>query len=116
MGSRLDSNRAILGSIDSTLKVIGDTSGGGGFDTSGLYGDFTRLGRFLGVALWGYPCDTTGGRKCDNAYIGADGLTNARTDFAAAGSALVDSINGGAVGDSLARWSQVITDGGGVLW
>ena len=115
LGSRLDSNRFILGSIDSTLKALGDTSGGGGFDTSGYMAILRGWGDSLGVALWGYPCDTTGGRKCDNAYIGADGLENARSDFAAAGSALVDSINGGAVGDSLARWSQVITDGGGVL-
>lgn len=115
LASRLDSNRAILGSIDSTLRAIGDTSGGGGFDTSGYMAILRGLGDSLGVALWGYPCDTTGGRKCDNAYIGADGLENARNDFKAAGSALVDSINGGAVGDSLAKWSQVITDGGGVL-
>lgn len=115
LASRLDSNRAILGSIDSTLKALGDTSGGGGFDTSGYMAILRGWGDSLGVALWGYPCDTTGGRNCDNEVIGADGLANARSDFAAAGRALGDSLNGGAVGDSLAHWSQTLSSGGGVL-
>lgn len=115
IGSRLDSSRSLLASIDSTLKGLGDTTGGGGYDTAGFMATLRAWGDSLSAAVWGYPCDTTGGRKCDNAYIGADGLTNARRDFAQAGSALVDSINGGAVGDSIAKWSQELASGGGAL-
>lgn len=115
IGSRIDSSRSLLASIDSTLKGLGDTTGGGGYDTAGFMATLRAWGDSLNAAVWGYPCDTTGGRKCDNAYIGADGLTNARRDFALAGSALVDSINGGAVGDSIAKWSQELASGGGAL-
>lgn len=108
-GAAMDSVRNdYLGGIDSALT---DTSGGD-YDTSGFMSEIRGWGDSLAAAVWGYPCDTTGGRSCDNAYIGSNGLATAQQDLKNAYAAGADSIKNGAFGDSLRHWSNLITNNG----
>lgn len=104
----LTEQNGVLNGIDSALT---DTSGGA-YDTSGFMSEIRGWGDSLAAAVWGYPCDTTGGKKCDNAYIGSNGLATAQQDLKNAYSAGVDSIKNGAFGDSLRHWSNLITNNG----
>lgn len=105
-GARLDSLRM---GLSSTFADWSDTSGAvAGGDTTGKGAALDALGDTLTNALWGYPCDTTGGKTCNTAYIGANGLTNARTGWQDAADALGDTLTGGAVQDSLKSWANKI--------
>lgn len=108
-GASLDSARNdYLGGIDSAMT---DTTGGA-YDTSSFMSEIRGWGDSLAAAVWGYPCDTTGGRKCDNAYIGSNGLATAQQDLKNAYEAGADSIKNSAFGDSLRHWSNLITNNG----
>lgn len=109
----IDSLYSLRTGLDSTFADWSDTSGAAAAgDTTGKGGELDALGDSLGVALWGYPCDTTGGKSCNTAYIGANGIANARNGWKGAADALGDSLNGGAVKDSINSWTNKIVNNG----
>lgn len=109
----IDSLYSLRMGLDSTFADWSDTSGAAaGGDTTGKGGELDALGDTLANALWGYPCDTTGGKSCNTAYIGADGIANARNGWKGAADALGDSLNGGAVKDSIDSWTDKLVKNG----
>lgn len=109
----IDSLYSLRTGLDSTFTEWSDTSGAAaGGDTTGKGGELDALGDSLGTALWGYPCDTTGGKSCNTAYIGANGIANARNGWKGAADALGDSLNGGAVKDSVNSWTNKLVNNG----
>lgn len=109
----IDSLYSLRAGLDSTFADWSDTSGAAaGGDTTGKGGELDALGDTLESVLWGYPCDTTGGKSCNTAYIGADGIANARNGWKGAADALGDSLNGGAVKDSVNSWTNKIVNNG----
>lgn len=113
MREGIDSIYSLHRGLDSTFADWSDTSGAAaGGDTTGKGGELDALGDSLENALWSYPCDTTGGKSCNTAYIGADGIANARSGWKGAADALGDSLNGGAVKDSVNAWTNKIVNNG----
>lgn len=109
----IDSLYSLRTGLDSTFAAWSDTSGAAAAgDTTGKGGELDALGDSLASALWGYPCDTTGGKSCNTAYIGANGIANARNSWKAAADALGDSLNGGAIKDSVNSWTNKIVNNG----
>jgi hypothetical protein len=109
----IDSLYSLRTGLDSTFTAWSDTSGAAAAgDTTGKGGELDALGDSLAGSLWGYPCDTTGGKSCNMAYIGADGIANARNGWKVAADALGDSLNGGAVKDSVNSWTNKIVNNG----
>ena len=113
IGQRLDSNLAVLGSLDSTLSLFGDSAGAVlGGDTSGKGAILESYGDSLENSLWSWPCDTTGGNSCGSAYIGANGLQNAKNSWKNSADALGDSLQHGAVNDSVNSWKNKLVNNG----
>lgn len=109
----IDSLYSLRTGLDSTFADWSDTSGAAAAgDTTGKGGELDALGDSLANALWGYPCDTTGGKSCNTAYIGANGIANARNGWKGAADALGDSLNGGAIKDSVNSWTNKIVNNG----
>lgn len=109
----IDSLYSLRVGLDSTFADWSDTSGAAaGGDTTGKGAELDALGDSLAGALWGYPCDTTGGKSCSTAYIGANGIANARNGWKGAADALGDSLNGGAVKDSINSWTNKLVNNG----
>lgn len=91
-----------------TGVLAGDTTGTGVLDSLGAFGDSLAAGTWSGG--WG-DCDTTGGNKCDSQFIGEGGLDSAGNAIKGSIGALGDSLANGVVGDSLAAWQGLFTNG-----
>lgn len=105
------------------FEILGFLKGVFGGDTTANY-DTTGWGRVNDTAkaqldsalkkgdwVTSLGCDTTGGRKCDNSIIGANGLDSAKSSLKATFTQLGDTLRNGAFGDSLANWSSKFTAG-----
>ena len=100
------SDSALMAAIwgDTAGHSLGDTSGWG--DSLGwLQGKIDSLG--LGAGAYG-ECDTTGGKTCDEQYIGKDGLATATGKYRGLAKDLRDSVlENGPVHDSVQAWSNL---------
>lgn len=107
---KLDSISGGIYSLDSTFAYWGDSSNwrvdsagwGGKYDSLKDWGD--SLTGVMGDWLQG--CDTTGGRHCDDIYIGSHGLDSATSGMKGAAGALRDSMLNGRFADSLNLWAS----------
>lgn len=107
---KLDSISGGIYSLDSTFAYWGDSSNrkvdsagwGGKYDSLKDWGD--SLTGAMGDWLEG--CDTTGGKHCDNIYIGSHGLDSATSGMKGAAGALRDSMLNGRFADSLNLWAS----------
>lgn len=103
-GSYNDS--ALMAAIwgDTAGHSLGDTSGWGD-SLGGLQGKIDSLG--LGSGAYG-DCDTTGGKTCDEQYIGKDGIATAAGKYKDLAKGLRDSVlENGPVHDSVQAWSNL---------
>lgn len=107
---KLDSISGGIYSLDSTFAYWGDSSNwkvdsagwGGKYDSLKSWGD--SLTESMGDWLEG--CDTTGGKHCDNIYIGSHGLDSAVSGMKGTAGALRDSMLNGRFADSLNLWAS----------
>lgn len=103
-GSYNDS--ALMAAIwgDTAGHSLGDTSGWGD-SLGGLQGKIDSLG--LGSGAYG-DCDTTGGKTCDEQYIGKEGIATAAGKYKDLAKGLRDSVlENGPVHDSVQAWSNL---------
>lgn len=103
-GSYNDS--ALMAAIwgDTAGHSLGDTSGWGD-SLGGLQGKIDSLG--FGSGAYG-DCDTTGGKTCDEQYIGKDGIATAAGKYKDLAKGLRDSVlENGPVHDSVQAWSNL---------
>lgn len=109
----IDSLYSLRTGLDSTFADWSDTSGAAaGGDTTGKGGELDALGDSLAAAIWAAPCDTSGGKPCNDAYIGANGIKNATTSWKGAADAIGDTLNSGAVKDSVDSWADKLVNNG----
>lgn len=99
--------KGLFGGMDTTAQY--DTTGWGAVNDSALHEADSTLKKSDWVQSMG--CDTTGGRKCDNAVIGAHGLDSAKISMGRTFRALADTIRNGQFADSLRNWGDKFTGG-----
>ena len=107
---KLDTISGGINSLDSTFAYWGDSSNwkmdsagwGGRYDSLKDWGD--SLTGATGDWLEG--CDTTGGKHCDNIYIGSHGLDSVTKSMKGTAGALRDSMLNGRFADSLNLWAS----------
>lgn len=99
---------SLLGVMLDSTGYPQDTTDTGVLDSLGALGDSLAAGTWSGG--WG-DCDTTGGNKCDSQFIGNGGLDSAGNAIKGSIGALGDSLADGVVGDSLAAWQGLFSNG-----
>jgi hypothetical protein len=107
---RLDTIQQGITSLDSTFSYWGDSSNwridsagwGGTYDSLKDWGD-SATGS---MGDWLHGCDTTGGKHCDDIYIGSHGLDSATRGMQGAAGTLRDSMLNGRFADSLNLWAS----------